>query len=395
MLRKRLGYILLVLIGITGLALLLFFKFRPNPAMDSYTRGKSLMQINMDNEAGDLFLQAIQRDPKFAPPYEALAQLALKINAYPLSAKYWQKYIDHAPDAKEAYSQLAYTQMMMGQEANAFKSADEEIKRNPASAQAHLTLGILNARKSAAKPALEHLEIAAKSYQDAPKVQLAYAKVLALTGNLDKANEVLQLITRTEKSFAEPYYWLGYVAMRRVETPETLKEAGKYLKTSLDLQPLFPQANLETARLYLRLKRYPEALNFANRALQNRKHYPIGLSVKAKVLEAMGRAAEAKQAQEEFSKEAQLAARTRALLRQYSADPQNLQILLPLAETQLELEQPQAAYTFLQNAAERTPNDPRIQNILRRAEAMAKKQNQSGSRQEMQFSLGEEMEEKQ
>ncbi len=390
---KRLGYFVTIFLAI-GVALLLYVKSRPSPAITAFKRGESLLAVNMQNEAGDTFLEATRLDPKYAPPYRALAELAMQVNAFPLAAEYWQKYVKLDTKAKEAYSQLAYTQMMMGQEPSAYKSAEEELKRNPESAQAHLTLGIINARRSAAKLALEHLEIAANAYQSNSKVQLAFAKVLALTGNLDRAEQILTGILAKDKSYAEPYYWLGYLYARRIETPENLKAAEKNLRTSLDLQPLFPQANLEIAKLYLRQKRYDLALTHVNRAIQHRKHYPAALFVQQKALEGLGKTAEAQKAQENLRVETQLAERGRALLRQYSGSPDNLDIIYALIQTQLDLEQPESAMRFLQDAMRRAPNDPRFQQALKRAQQVGEQQAKEGQRQDMQLSIGEDLSEK-
>lgn len=393
---KRAGYAVAVVL-IAGSALFFYSKSRISPAEDAYRRGESLVSVGMKDEAGDLFLEAARLNPKYAPPYRSLALLASNIKAYPLAVKYWQKFVELDKTAKEAYSQLAYAQLMTGQEVPAYKSAEEELKRNPGSPQAHLTLGVLNARRSSPKLALEHLEIASQAevYKDVPKVHLVYAKVLALTGNFDRAEQILTAVIAKDKSYAEPYYWLGYIYARKIETPANLKEAEKHLHASLDLQPLFPQANLEMGKLYLREKKLDLALTYINRALQNRKHYPAALFVQAKVLDGLGRKAEAQKAQDELRVESQKAERLKTLLRQYSAKPDDLETELALINAQLDLEQPQAAGIFLQDGMTRAPKDQRFQDAMKRAEAMMKQQNNAGARQDMQLSISEDMDEKQ
>lgn len=395
MFNKRLGYFFIVVL-IIGVALLFYLKSRPSPAEEAFKRGESLLAVSMQDEAGNAFLQATRLDPKYAPPFRSLALLAMSINAYPLAVEYWQKYAVLDPKAKEAYSQLAYAQMMMGQEVPAYKSAEEELKKNPDSPQAHLTLGILNARRSAAKLALDHLEIAAQSeiYKNNPKVQMVLGKVLALTGNLDRAEQVFSSILLKDKSYAEPYYWLGYIYARHIETPANLNAAEKNLRASLDLQPLFPQANLELSRLYLREKRFEPALTYINRALQNRKHYPAALFVQAKILDALGRKDEVKKVQEAFRVESQKAESVKTLMRQYSGNPDNMEITLALIHAQLDLEQPQAAAIFLEDVMRRAPNDKRVQDALKRAAGIAKSLTDVGQGKDTQFSIGEDIEEK-
>lgn len=381
----------LAILGIGAALFLYLHSFRTSPAEDAYYRGMDLLKVNMINEAGNAFLESTRANPNYAPAYRALAQLAVKSNAFPLAAEYWQKYAELAPGTKEVYSQLAYSQLMMGQEVPALKSAEIELKTNPTSPQANLIVGILNARKSAPKEALEHLEKAIGFYKDSPKVQLAYGKVLTLIAD-PRAEGVLKGIIATNKGYAEPYYWLGYLMLRRPETSENLKAGEEYMRKSLNLQPFFPQANLELSKLLLKNKQPQPALLYCDRALKNRKHYPAALLLRSQILQALGRTSEVAAAQDLFRQESKKVARGKALMRQYAANPDDLETELALGQAQLDLDQPEGALIFLQDAIRRAPNDPRVQKTLHNAEEMAKKQNDTGSRQDMQLSIGEDNE---
>ena len=113
-----------------------------------------------------------------------------------------------------------------------------------------------------------------------------------------------------------------------------------------------------------------------------------------KDVESLKRHLEAQKAQENLRVETQLAERGRALLRQYSGSPDNLDIIYALIQTQLDLEQPESAMRFLQDAMRRAPNDPRFQQALKRAQQVGEQQAKEGQRQDMQLSIGEDLSEK-
>lgn len=362
---------ILVIVGGVGLtALLLFWKTRPSPAAAAYNRGKTLEAVHLIVDAQATYHQAIQLDPRFAPPYRALAELAAANSDFAPSIGYWKAYLARAPKAQHAWCQLAYAELMAGLEVPALHDAERELQQDPNCGRAHLIAGVLYARKSEPRQALEHLAPAAQAYPDNPRVQLVYGRVLALSGEYDRAEPVFQGIISKDKAHAEPYYWLGYIYARRPSTPQNIQQAQKHFLAALELLPEYPEANFELGHLYFGRGKVKEALPFVEKAVANQKHYPAALYLLAQTYEALGRKSEAARTQERFRRESQLAAREKALLRLYAVDPNNLETALALGQQELALEKPESALLFLRDAAQRAPADERIQMALKRAQQL-------------------------
>jgi tetratricopeptide (TPR) repeat protein len=287
---------------------------------------------------------------------------------YESAIRHWSDYLERDPAGGHGWCNLSYARLMAGSEVPALRDAEKELSLRPACARAHLIAGVLYARKSAAKQALEHLVPAAKAYSHFPRVQLIYGRVLALSGDTDQAERVLRGILGQDRSHAEPYFWLGWVYARRPATPANLAEAKSFLRQALVLQPEYAEANLEIGRLYLRERQPDKALPHAERAVSGRSHYPAALHVLAQVYDALGRRADAARTRRAFRVESDLAAREKALLRRYAADPDDLQIALELGRVALARDKPEAALLFLRDAARRAPDDRNVGAALAEAE---------------------------
>src|SRR5713226_7924225 len=70
-----------------GVAALIYAKFRTPPAEASYQRGVQLAAVQMVPEARDAYLEAIKRDPSYAPPYRALAEMSASQRAFQASTE--------------------------------------------------------------------------------------------------------------------------------------------------------------------------------------------------------------------------------------------------------------------------------------------------------------------
>lgn len=358
---------------ILGMATPLFFwLWRPHlsPAADAYTRARELQSARLLSDAWEVYQEAIRQDPRFAPSYRGLAEIAEALRHYPAAVHYWGEFLRHSPKAEHARCRLARAEFAAGMEVSALRHAEEELKHDPHCANAHLMAGLLYERKSLSKPALEHLAQAARLLPNQPRILLAYGRVLALSGEFHRAEQVLKRVIEQEPSRPEPYRWLGYVYARQPAGPNFAHLAEQNLRRALAIQPNYAEASYELARLFLEQGRPRDALPFAQNAAKRRKHYPRALYVLWRVYAALGRRKEAERAQRSFQKENDLASRQLALMKQYRANPEDTKTALALGRVLLAREDPRSALLFLRDAATRAPKDASIQATLREAEKM-------------------------
>ncbi len=367
MTRQALG---LLLAGGLAVAAVCWWRTRPTAAEADYRRGRDLQAIGMTAEAQAAYLTATKQDPHYAPPYRALAEMAVSHGDAPTAVKYWKAFLARSPRAPHAWCRLAQMEALLHLEVPAMHDAEQELKLDPQCPRAHLVIGILDATVSEAKRALDHLAVAAHAYPDKPQVQLVYAKVLALCGDYGQAEPLLQSILKQDSSHADPYLWLGYISARRVATPTNVRQAEDYLRHALTLEPQHPEANFELGRLYVGQRRYKEALPLLQSAVSHKRHYVGALFALAQAQTALGQQTQAAQTQAVFQRESDMAEQEKALLKLYVVDTQNVTTLLSLGRLEIARQEPEAALLFLRDAAQRAPQDDRVRSALEQAGRM-------------------------
>lgn|GEM_PF-6390968 len=329
-------------------------------AQDIFNRAEKLRDSGLVADAQTVYQEAIKKDPKFAPPYRSLAEMATIAEDMQSALLYWNEYLQREPKAKHGWCQLAHREMAVGLEVPARDHAEKELELDPECSRANLLLGVLYTKVGNAKRALTHLEKAAKANPNEPRIQLTYGKVLALADQYDTAESVLKPLLEKEKSQAEVFHWLGYTYARRAATPQDKTEAEKLLKRAIELQPLYAPASFELGRLLVQQRRFPEAIPYLERALAGDKFEPGIPFALQQAYAATGKTAEATKVQAEFKKRSDWDTRRKSLLRTYATDPKSTQTLLALGKLEVERGDFQTAAIFLQSAVSLEPENAEL-----------------------------------
>ncbi|HZP81549.1 MAG TPA: tetratricopeptide repeat protein [Chthonomonadaceae bacterium] len=370
-LRSQSGRLVLgaMVVGI-GAALFLYGRFRPSPAAAAYERGKILADAHLVEDAKAVYAEAIRLDPRFAPPYRALAEIAAAQGDQVAAIDYWQAYLAHAIKPKHAWCRLAECEFQIGKRASARRDAAKELQLDPDCGEAHLLAGLLSEHDATPQAALYHLERAARAFPDRLFVQFVYGRDLALGGQYDRAIQVLNGVVARDPRHAGAHRWLGYAYAHLPSRPDSARQTEDHLRRALESRPDYPEASYDLARLYQGQHQAARALPYARNAVRGRKHYPRALYLLARLYKDLGRQEEAARALKEFRRESDLATRQEALRAQYKSDPANVETALALSETLLALEAPQAAVEILRDAAGRAPGEARLRAALSQAEAL-------------------------
>jgi predicted Zn-dependent protease len=275
------------------------------------------------------------------------------------------------PPAAHVWCRQAEEEVRAGQYDAALRDAEQDLRQTPDCPRAHLLAGLLYERRSNSKPALEHLARAAQAYPNDPRVQTAYGRVLALTGDHVHAAEILRGVTQHGDTRAEPFRWLGYAYMHLPQNPENIRRAEENLRQAVAREPGYAEANYDLALLLFRQGQAKQALPFAQTAVEHRKHYPRGLYLLARIQRDLGNPAEAARIQTEFQHENKLVERQEALSARLSSNPADIEAALEMAQTMRELDKPAEALRYLQRAAARAPDDTRVQAAIAQVEQFA------------------------
>jgi len=251
----------------------------------------------------------------------------------------------------------------------ALRDAERDLEQHPDCARAHLLAGLLYERRSEGKPALEHLGRAAQAYPDDPKVQTAYGRVLALTGDYARAEEILRRVTEGGGDRAEPFRWLGYVYLHLQQSSENVRRAEENLRQALEREPGYAEANYDLALLLFRQDKAREALPYAQTAAARRQHDPRGLYLLSRINRVLGNLEEAARFQKEFQHEDALVGRQKTLSARLTRDPGDIAAILEMARTMEDRGKPEEALRYLRRAVRRAPEDARVKAALAQQEA--------------------------
>lgn len=357
------------LCALVGAGLFLLWKSQPSPAEAAYERGKTLASTQSLDAAVTAYQEAVRLDPRYAPPYRALAEIASDQGDLETAATRWQEYLSRAPHASHAWCRLAGVWMRANKGTEALRAAKEELKQAPDCGRANLIAGQLYERASQVRPALEHLAAAVRAYPDEPRIQLIYGRVLARTGDTEHAEPLLREVVAKDPTRAEAYRWLGTIYARRQATTDNTRLAEQNLRQAIELKPDYAEAHNELAQLLFTQHRAAEALPQAEEAAALRKHFPPVFYLLARIYATVGKSEEAKRARQEFTREKNLALRQDALLASYRQDRRNVGNALELAQVLIARDSPADALAILQNVASHAPNDARIKAVMEQAEA--------------------------
>ncbi len=350
-----------------------------SPAASLYERGKQLAAVRLYDDARDLFTQAIQRDPRYAPPYRELAEMEASRGALEDSIASWQRYVALAPSGPHGWCGLARAEMATGRFSPALEHAERELKIDPNCGEAQLIAGLAYERRSQAAPALLHLEQAHRLLPQRATAGLAFGRVLALSGQFNKAADVLSETQSRYPEMPEPSRWLGYAYLRMPSTPENRRKAEQSLRRALQIRPSYAEANCDLAKLYVEEGRAAEALPPAQQAIAARKHYPNALLILAQAHAALGHAQEALKARQQFQRESELATQRAELIKRYRVNPGDPSTALALSRVLLDRDEASLALRYLQDAESHAPGDTRIRTALKEAERLEAERHAPGA----------------
>jgi predicted Zn-dependent protease len=352
-----------------GAGLFLFLsKPPPSPAVAAYERGQSLANARM-TEAVAAYKEAIRLDPHYPPPYRALAEIASEQDDLPQAIVQWKEYLTREPRATHAWCRLAGAWMRAHRGTEALRAAKEELKLDAACGRANLIAGQLYEGASQVRSALTHLAAAVRAYPNEPRIQMAYARVLARSGDMNRAEPLLKEVIARDPESAEAYRWLGSIYARRVASPENARLTEQNLRRALELNPDYAEAHSELAQFLFAHRRAADASPHAERAATLRKHYPQALYLQARIYETLGRHTEAERVRKAFQRENALSLRQETLRARYLQDKRNVKNALELARVLIARDAPGDALAILRKVAPDAPQDAEVKALLEQAEA--------------------------
>ena len=236
-----------------------------NSAEQSYVEGLAFDKKSKEREARTAYLEALKRDPGFAPAHIALGLSFYRSGEYEVAKKHLETALTRNKDAGDAHYYLALVQRALGQTSEAADHLLWLVRSGYRESLAHYVLGEIALARGDTKTALEHLQ---QAVMLDPR-DLKARTVLAVAERLD--GDVQSALTRINQVVSElpiDYFALRelYLMSKTAGRTEQQKSATDQLRHLLSREP---DAVLELVFDYVAIGRYREAIDVLEDAIKD------------------------------------------------------------------------------------------------------------------------------
>ncbi|HEU4931958.1 MAG TPA: DUF5107 domain-containing protein [Pyrinomonadaceae bacterium] len=236
----------------------------PASAEQSYVEGLAFDKKSKEREARGAYLEALKRDPGFAPAHIALGLSFYRSGEYTTAAKHLESALVRNKDAADAHYYLALVQRALGQTSEAEDHLLWLVRSGFSESLARYVLGEIALAKGDTKQALEHLQQSVMLDPRDLKARTVLAVAERLDGNIQSARTRINQIA-TELPI--DYFALReqYLINKAAGDSANEKSASEQLRHLLSREP---DAVLELAFDYVAIGRNREAIDVLEDAIK-------------------------------------------------------------------------------------------------------------------------------
>lgn len=226
--------------------------------------GFVLQRLGRDDEALELYHQALALDPRSALAHNGLGILLNARNRPAEAIPHFLQVLQDHPDYADAHNDLGDALNKLGRPAAAIPHFEKAIALRPASAVAHNNLGV-------ALEALNRRDEALAQYQQAvqldPRFALAHcnlADALCLRGKLAEAVAHYRQAVEIDPQYADAYSNLAVALNAQGQSDEAIRG----LERALEIQPGRVKDHCALAAILNQKGRFEEAIPHCRRAIE-------------------------------------------------------------------------------------------------------------------------------
>ena len=242
----------------------------PTSAEQSYVAGLALDKKSKEREARAAYVEALKRDPGFAPAHIALGLSFYRSGEYETAARHLEAALVRNKDAGDAHYYLALVQRALGQSSEAEDHLLWAVRSGYRESLACYVLGEMALANGDTKKALEYLQQAVMLDPRDLKARTVLAVAERLDGNIPAA---LARITDVANELPIDYFAINEQVLinRAAGKTEKEKAAADQLQHLLSREP---DAALELAFDYMAIGQQREAIAILEEAI---KRGPSGI----------------------------------------------------------------------------------------------------------------------
>jgi len=269
-------------------------KLNPNMPTASAMLGMSFAELGMNEQAEPLIRKALEANPNDDSAERMLSRILIRSSKYDEAAQTLNHFLSRNPKDQEAWYMLGKTYLQMSQDA--LKKINEI---DPSSVVAHEITGEIDESMHNYDSALVEYK---KAIELAPQqfgTHMHMANAYWLIGKWASAEAEFKAELVNDPNNCTAHWKL---ANSMLEANESSEDALGELNTSVKECPTLMQARVDRARALVRLGKHAEALPDLQMALHDSPGEPSIHFLLASVYRAQGKAAEAQQEMQTYSR---------------------------------------------------------------------------------------------
>ncbi len=298
---------------------------------------------------------AAQITPNNADLWELLSELYIKTEQWDKGTQALNQLLRVDPKRPYIYSRLAACALRTGNELEAQRLAQEELKRNPGDEASLTILSFLSEMGENSEQHITYLKRLLEGNPNDAESLLALAREYYEAGKFTEILPVVDKLIAVKPDEGDAYAMRGASRFELDASPSALAQCEADLLKALQIDPLRAFARFALGKVYMREGQYPKAIFQLELA---QKLYPRKMDVPFELATAYartGQAAKATAARQRFETLRRQVTRVNVLQKQCSLDKNNFAAHLELGKFFLELEDHRKAWTYLHRALELNP----------------------------------------
>ena len=243
---------------------------QPQMAMAHCGLGTSLKARGRLDEAVNSYLRAVRIMPDTVEIHSELANMLRSLGRLDEAKHHFQEVLRLRP-AVDAYFALGSILASQGLQSEAITCYQEALKLNPNRADIYNTLGFTLYSMGKLNEAVDCLQLAVKNKPDFPAAYDNLGRTFMLLGKIDQAVSCFQEALRLNPD----YVHAASCIVAAYEMGGDRQKAGEYLAPLIEKYPNDPAVAMAFLRLGKHLGRSQEALDTAEKALQQKNLAPL------------------------------------------------------------------------------------------------------------------------
>ena len=347
-----------VTIACLAAALWTFVLLRNGPAQRAQRHidaGIEYMHSGQIKDAEREWQAAARLTPDNASLWELLSELFIKTEQWSEGTKALNQLLRLDPKRPYLYSRLAACALRTGNEVEAQRLAQEELKRNPGDEASLTILAFLSDMGENSEQYIGYLKrLLERTPEDAESL-LSLCRAYYEAGKYAELMPVVEKLIAVKPDEGDAYALRGAARYELDASPTASAQSEADLLKTLQIDPMRAFARFALGKVYMRQRKYSQAI-FQLELSQ--KLYPRKMDVPFELATAYartGQTAKAAQARQRFETLRQQVTRVNVLQKQCSLDKNDFAARLELGKFFLGLEDHRKAWSCLRQALELNP----------------------------------------